>query len=455
MRHGFRFASAGLAVVLLAGAAFGQADFRPRFRAAPPFAVTVGAGAGRQALALGDVDGDARPDLVAVAPAAEAVYLHRNDGSAAFGAPASIAVGIVPTSVAIADLTAPQGGAPDGIADLLVGGSLGELAVVPGRGAGAFDPLDVVRYDALGSGAIVGFAVLDLDGVGGADVALLDAGGLRLLCNQAGALAPCGDGDVLRVGEDPIEILSGDFDADGRADLVVLDRAGQLVFPFYGLGAGAVRVANPVPVRGEASEGFAVDMAVGRVDDDASDDIVIANFDQNFQFLGIALLGGTRLRALSFVIDFQASSVALGDFDVDGVLDAIVGYSDSGLTINVGEAGGSFYDPFAPVGSNTIGEVGLLASADLNGDRVPDLLVVDRRGASARVLVNLTGAFCGGDCNADGQVTIDELTRGVNIALGLADRRECPAADVDGDGVVAIHELIGAVDRALGGCPMR
>lgn len=62
-----------------------------------------------------------------------------------------------------------------------------------------------------------------------------------------------------------------------------------------------------------------------------------------------------------------------------------------------------------------------------------------------------TSSSCRGDCSEDGQVTVDELLRAVNIALG-SPVDGCPAADVDGDGQVTIDELVQAVNGALSGC---
>jgi Ca2+-binding EF-hand superfamily protein len=63
-----------------------------------------------------------------------------------------------------------------------------------------------------------------------------------------------------------------------------------------------------------------------------------------------------------------------------------------------------------------------------------------------------TAAPCDGDCNRDGQVTVNELITAVNIALGTLDVSSCPAADRNGDGEVTVSELIRAVNRALVGC---
>jgi hypothetical protein len=60
---------------------------------------------------------------------------------------------------------------------------------------------------------------------------------------------------------------------------------------------------------------------------------------------------------------------------------------------------------------------------------------------------------CVGDCAGDGQVTIDDLLTGVNIALGNLPVSECPAFDPSGDGQVTISDLVTGVNNALNGCP--
>ncbi len=65
-----------------------------------------------------------------------------------------------------------------------------------------------------------------------------------------------------------------------------------------------------------------------------------------------------------------------------------------------------------------------------------------------------TVAACTGDCNGDGQVTVDELLTGVSIALG-ADAALCPSFTVGVDGSVSIDQLIMAVGFALNQCPVR
>ena len=59
---------------------------------------------------------------------------------------------------------------------------------------------------------------------------------------------------------------------------------------------------------------------------------------------------------------------------------------------------------------------------------------------------------CVGDCRRDGRVTVDELVKGVNIALGEMALRECPSFDSSNDGRVTVDELVQGVNAALNGC---
>jgi pimeloyl-ACP methyl ester carboxylesterase len=65
--------------------------------------------------------------------------------------------------------------------------------------------------------------------------------------------------------------------------------------------------------------------------------------------------------------------------------------------------------------------------------------------------VPVTG--CEGDCGGNDQVTVDELIKGVSIALGSLPLGACGAFDLNGDGVVSVDELITAVSRSMNGCP--
>ncbi len=61
---------------------------------------------------------------------------------------------------------------------------------------------------------------------------------------------------------------------------------------------------------------------------------------------------------------------------------------------------------------------------------------------------------CPGDCNGDSVVTIDELVRGVAIALDTESVDDCPAFDRNFDRIVTIDELLRAVTAALDACEL-
>jgi YVTN family beta-propeller protein len=59
---------------------------------------------------------------------------------------------------------------------------------------------------------------------------------------------------------------------------------------------------------------------------------------------------------------------------------------------------------------------------------------------------------CPGDCDSSGEVTIEELVRGVAIALGRLAAETCPALDADGSGLITIDEVLQAVRSSMEGC---
>jgi hypothetical protein len=110
----------------------------------------------------------------------------------------------------------------------------------------------------------------------------------------------------------------------------------------------------------------------------------------------------------------------------------------------------------------------LTAYADLSGPQMARRAAVPVQMSGTRELPDLVDlavppdaptptptvppSACTGDCNDSGDVSINELIVGVNIALGNAAVSSCAAFDADGGDTVTISELIAAVNNALGGC---
>lgn len=66
--------------------------------------------------------------------------------------------------------------------------------------------------------------------------------------------------------------------------------------------------------------------------------------------------------------------------------------------------------------------------------------------------VPVGGTPCAGDCDGDGSVAVNELVLGVAISLGNAALEQCLGFDRDGDGYVAVNELVAGVANAVCGC---
>jgi hypothetical protein len=63
-----------------------------------------------------------------------------------------------------------------------------------------------------------------------------------------------------------------------------------------------------------------------------------------------------------------------------------------------------------------------------------------------------TQGACVGDCDQSGDVKVNELVLGVNIALDRADLDECPEFDRNASNGVEVNELVSGVNSLLRGC---
>lgn len=102
-----------------------------------------------------------------------------------------------------------------------------------------------------------------------------------------------------------------------------------------------------------------------------------------------------------------------------------------------------------PAGSVTAERLFTVTADD--GSAVRD---IDRENNTVTFAMSEPAPPCLGDCDGSDNVGVNELIRGVNISLGKEPIGSCP--EFDGNhhgGKVTIDELVGAVNRALNGCP--
>jgi hypothetical protein len=253
----------------------GKATFTDAgFGAVPPDGDAV------TSVAIGDLDGDGRPDLVVgnSTPDLAPFRVYLNAGTPGSGSIqlASAPLGTVPerdwivTALALADLDG------DGAIDLLVatpGAADGvELRLLLNH-AGAFEEAPG-RLPGGPAGAVTALASGDVDGDGDLDLVAVGAGQDRLLVND-------GTGHFFdaTAGTMPLDASKGtsvalvDLDRDRDLDLVI-GNDGAETRVYLNDGAGRFVDHTPLlPIRADAT----VWVAIANVDGDADEDIVILN----------------------------------------------------------------------------------------------------------------------------------------------------------------------------------
>jgi hypothetical protein len=135
--------------------------------------------------------------------------------------------------------------------------------------------------------------------------------------------------------------------------------------------------------------------------------------------------------------DMLAYSMAYGDVDGDGVIDPIINAMGADGNDNVLDRAGDAFVLSGVRVSEAAGQPLGTLTPTATATRTPSATPV---------------GGCAGDCNTDGVVRVDELVRGVAIALERQPVAACAAADRDGDGRVVVNELVLAVNALLRSC---
>jgi hypothetical protein len=332
-------------------------------------------------LAALDLVGDGRRDLITVARGDNTVRILPGLAAGTFGAPLSFTAGDDLAQATVGDVNG------DGIPDLLATGHLSNAFYVRlGVGRGQFAP--PVKYPLRNHGNRL--VVADLNGDAYADVVVAhDGSGVPIyvtgfLGSATGEMRP-----VSELGTDFFtteDIATGDFDGDGKTDVAIAtsdNRAAVLVLRGLGTGAfAAPMILPPLSTSPGISDGT-TGLAVGDVNGDGRDDIIVACFDLTNQLL-VRLSTGTGFAAPVSIALPSPIDVALGDLDGDGKLDVVASNIGRGtLSLLRGKGDGTFGAPLdIPMGPEPV----WLAVADFDGDRLPDIAVTSLGDHAVRVL---------------------------------------------------------------------
>ncbi len=463
-------------------------------------------GYGNAGVAVGDVNGDGIPDVVVANECVGSGCVHGNvsvllgNGNGTLQAPVTYGTGGKHSwVVALGDFNG------DNKLDIVVGNywaesctynpcPAGTVGVLLGNGDGTFQ--GPVTYDSGGEQPYA-VAVGDLNGDGKLDIIVANyylRGSTKSDDYGAvGVLLGNGDGTFQTAlsynsgGLDAFSVAAADVNGDGHPDLLVTNECGNsssctsgTVNVLLGNGNGTFRT----PLSYQSGGYTAISVAVGDVNGDGKQDIVVANYcasstDCTNGTVGVFLSNGdlTFQAPLIYGSGGQgAYSIALGDFNGDGKQDIVVAnYCASstdctnGSTVGVllGNGDGTFQPPLTYLTGGQGGFFLSLVVADVNGDGRPDLVVANSSSNTVSLLLgNGDGTFqtplvfssggttpasiAVGDVNGDGKpdlVVAHYSASGMSVFLGNGDgtfqapvtyggqsARFVALGDVNGDG---------------------
>jgi hypothetical protein len=355
------------------------------FQTAP----SVPADVAPDAIAAGDFNGDGRTDLVTTGGAGNAVVL-LNNGDGTFRQGPTLQVQGTPDSVVVGDFNG------DGKADVAVGTEAGKIDVFLGTGNGAFQAPRVLD---LGSNvSIQSMAAADFNHDGKTDLAVT----VNLLDNQQTGLVEVftsnGNGTFRKTAAVTVGVLADglaatDLNGDGRLDLVTtsfLPDGSRDVKVLLGNGNGTFQ--KPLAT---TPGGSATSVAAGDFNGDGKPDLVLAD-GRNDTLLVLPGNGnGAFGKPIPFLFDTPVAGLGgpvVGDFFGDHKLGIAVTTGLGDVSVLRGNGDGTFQAALNLLANYHGTEPSALAAADFNGDGKLDLAATGLLSNDVSVLLNTTPA---------------------------------------------------------------
>jgi uncharacterized protein (TIGR03437 family) len=315
-------------------------------------------------VAVGDFNGDGKPDMVATDFVTNKLSVLLGNGDGTFQAPVPYVIdssrpSSAPFGVVVGDFNG------DGRADIAaVNGAfgIGSVAILLGNGDGTFRPTTTFAA----GGYVQGLATADFNGDGAQDLVATDFGNnavIILLGNgdgtfRSGANYPAGTG--------PTFVTVADCNGDGFADLLVATSAA--VELLLGNGDGTFKPPVSYPAGKNVSA-----IAVADFNGDGRADLAVANGADNNLSILLGNGDGTFKAPVNYPTGTDPAGITSGDFNGDGLTDlAVANANSNNVSILLGKGDGSFQ---AASNYNTGGGPVWPVVADFNGDGRSDLAV--------------------------------------------------------------------------------
>ena len=425
---------------------------RPRTFAAP---VTTTFTSAQDRVAMGDVDGDGRVDVVrAIGGTTNQLEVSLGAADGTFTPGATFPVPDGPMGTVVTDLDG------DGDADIAVNTVAGTTILRLAANGTAANTTSVVVGDGPN-----GLLAVDLDGDGDRDLVSANetTPSLGVARNAGGTFTA--DAPLPLAHQAPMLMVAGDVDHDGDADVVGLNLATMTIETHLYRNTGGV-LADAGVIADPPAGAVRFGIALADLDHDGDADLVT---------LDVSLVGGdgqihvyrsdpgdvfTLTRTLPaptvlagvpsaplvvafFLRDGRAFVVA-HDFDGDGNPDvASVDLDQGGLRVFFGDGAGGFGPGKRLVGS--LAQPAIL-TGDFNSDGAPDLVLATGRRALGVYVGN--ARIPAPDCTGDGVPDVCAATFSDCNGNGLPDTCELASVDADADGIPDCVER----DAACGNC---
>lgn len=361
---------------------------------------TTHGGEGTDSVAIGDVNGDGIPDLVA---ANGSVYYSGTDlsvllgtGGGAFGTATQAPLGQRPSThehaVALADMNG------DHRLDAVVatGGKLVKTLLGDGTG-GLGTPIDATTSSA-NDPTTVALGDVDGDGLPDAVAGVYDDGRAYVLLNLGdGTLAnqgvsvriytqtPGGNGGA----QGTQDVQLGDVNGDGRLDIVGINSLQNAAFVALGHGDGTFASPSRVDVAGSPTS-----LVLADFNGDGKLDFATADRYPSHSGAATVVLGngdGTFGTPVEYAVGLQPIAIDVADFDLDGHPDLVTANSgEPDLSVLRGAGDGTFGTainvnvPSFGGGNNP----NAVSAGDLDGDGRPDLVTTTIGYGRASVFLN-------------------------------------------------------------------
>jgi hypothetical protein len=328
-------------------------------------------------IAVADVNGDGKPDVVVTNCGSGTVGVLLGNGDGTFQAAVTYpSGGEAPQAIAIADVNG------DGKPDILVANNgSGTVGVLLGNGDGTFQT--AVTYDSGGPPADLAVADVNRDGNPDLVVATCGTGGCFDPGGVLAVLLGNGDGTfraplTFSAGI-PTSVAVADVNGDGNPDLLVAnwDNPGTVAV-LLGNGDGTFKSAVSYGSSGIES----TSIAVADVNGDNKLDVLVANWcasDINCEDGSVGVLLGNGDGTFQAAIGYDsggnpATAVAVADVNGDGKPDLVLAnWNDGTVGILLGNGDGTFQSVFTYGSGGVMPEA--IVIADLNGDGLPDLVI--------------------------------------------------------------------------------